>query len=162
MRDKTTLEKIIAPTIAALGYELLGCVYIPSAKSAVLRVYIDSVNGIMIADCERVSRQVSAVLDVEDPLAGKYFLEVSSPGLDRPLFTLDHFRRFIGEEVNIRLHTMINNRKHVKGLLTGVEEDNVIVALENEKFILPFSNILKANLVHEEINPAPKTKKKSN
>jgi ribosome maturation factor RimP len=146
MKANPTIDALFAPTVSALGYELLGCVYSSAKGGAILRVYIDAEKGINIDDCERVSRQLSALLDVEDPLPGNYRLEVSSPGIARPLFTLDHFRRFIGEKVSIQLHAPINNRRHIKGFLLEVENENVILSVDNEKMSLPFSNILKANL----------------
>jgi ribosome maturation factor RimP len=149
MKANLAIDLLFAPTVAALGYELLGCVYASAKGGAILRVYIDSEKGVNVDDCERVSRQLSALLDVEDPLPGNYRLEVSSPGLDRPLFTPDHFRRFIGEKVNIQLHAPINNRRHIKGILLEIENENVILSVDNEKMSLPFSNILKANLQFE-------------
>src|SRR6185312_2141027 len=120
VRDTAALQELLAPTTAALGYELLGCVYVPQGRQAILRVYIDSPEGITVDDCERVSRQLGAVLDVEDPIRGYYALEVSSPGMDRPLFTLAHFQRFIGAKVNIRLHMPVGERKHFKGVIAAV------------------------------------------
>ncbi len=147
MAKNATLEALIAPSISALGYELLGCIYISHGQSATLRVYIDSENGITITDCERVSRQISAILDVEDPIASKYLLEVSSPGLDRPLFTLDQFRRFVGENVNIKLHIPLENRKHLKGLLKSVGEHSVVVEVDDKAIEVILENIARANLI---------------
>ena len=114
-RDKTALQNILAPSIEALGYELWGFVYVPQSRYSVLRVYIDSDKGITVSDCERVSRQLSAVLDVEDPLPGAYSLEVSSPGLDRPLFTLAHFERYLGAGVNVRVHVPVESVDILRG-----------------------------------------------
>jgi ribosome maturation factor RimP len=147
--DISTLQELLAPSVAALGYELLGCIYISQGRHTVLRIYIDSANGISVADCERVSRQLSAVLDVEDPIAGTYSLEVSSPGIDRPLFTREQFLRFLGAQVNIKLHAPLEDRRHFKGRLINVVDANVIVNVDGKEFALPLANIAKANLVAE-------------
>lgn len=149
-KEKTELQAILAPTIEAMGYELWGFVYVPQSRNSVLRVYIDSERGITVSDCERVSRQLSAVLDVEDPLPGTYTLEVSSPGLDRPLFTLDQFRRYLGAGVNIRVHTPIERRRHFKGTLQAVQGDDVIVRVEDVDYVLALDNISKASLLLDE------------
>ena len=97
-------------------------------------------------DCEKVSRQVSAILDVEDPIAGEYTLEVSSPGLDRPLFTLDQFAQFEGTEVNVRLRSPIEGRRKFKGVIAEVSDDSVSVQVDNQTVALPFAEIEKANV----------------
>lgn len=145
--DVSTLQQLLAPSVVALGYELLGCVYISQGRHTVLRIYIDSPNGITVEDCERVSRQLSAVLDVEDPISGTYSLEVSSPGIDRPLFTREHFLRVLGEQVNIKLHVPVDNRRHFRGQLINVVDDNVVVNVDSQEFALPLANIAKANLL---------------
>ena len=146
-KDISVLQTLLEPTVTALGYELLGCVYLPQGRRGLLRIYIDSAQGIQITDCEKVSRQVSAVLDVEDPITGAYTLEVSSPGLNRPLFKLAHFEKFIGSMVNIRLHIPLNNRKQFRGILQAVEGEIVIVKIDDQEFKLPFASIAKANLL---------------
>ena len=88
-----TLRDSLASIVEALGYEFVGSEIVGQGKHAVLRIYIDSENGITIDDCSKVSYQVSAMLDVEDPIRGEYDLEVSSPGIDRPLFELSHFKK---------------------------------------------------------------------
>lgn len=105
------LTNLIEPVVAGLGYELLGIEYISQGRHSVLRLYIDSEQGIGLGDCEQVSRQVSGVMDVEDPLKGQYVLEVSSPGLDRPLFKAEHYVRYIGETVRIRLRRPVDNQR---------------------------------------------------
>jgi ribosome maturation factor RimP len=155
--DITTLQALIEPSITALGYELLGCVYLPQGRRGLLRIYIDNAQGINVDDCEKVSRQVSAILDVEDPIAGAYTLEVSSPGLNRPLFKLAHFAKYVGANVNIRLHVPLNNRRQFRGLLQAVVADKVVVRIDEQVFELPFSSIARAN-VDEEIS-VPNSKK---
>lgn len=141
------LQNIIEPVVAALGYELVGIEYLPQGRRSLLRIYIDHVNGINLDDCERVSHQISGALDVEDVVRGQYTLEVSSPGLDRPLFSQEQFARFIGSEVNIRLSVPVNERKKFKGVLRGINDGNVILLVDSEEISLPFSSIEKANLV---------------
>lgn len=150
MSKESAVQTLITPTIEALGYELVGCVYIPQGRHAVLRIFIDSPNGIMLEDCEQVSRQVSALLDVEDPITGAYNLEVSSPGLDRPLFTPAQFMRFKGEKANIRLNIPVANRRHFKGVIQNVSDDSVVLETEEGEMVLAFNNIARANLVPEE------------
>lgn len=152
MKNTPTLQALLAPTVEAMGYEFWGVIYMPQGRHAVLRVYIDSEEGITVFDCERVSRQVSAVLDVEDPLKGVYTLEVSSPGLDRPLFTPEQFRRYIGAKVNVRFHMPIENRRHLKGVLEQVIENEVSIQDENGiEFKIAFDNIAKANVVPDDV-----------
>ena len=111
------LQAMLAPVIEALGYECWGIEYISQGRHSLLRVYIDHSNGILVEDCEKVSRQVSGILDVEDPIPGEYTLEVSSPGMDRPLFTLEQFNAFVGEQVKIRLRSPYEGRRNFQGLL---------------------------------------------
>lgn len=141
------LHDLIAPAVTALGYEMWGLEYLTHGGQTVLRVFIDSESGISVEDCAAVSRQVSAVLDVEDPISGEYNLEVSSPGMDRPLFTLDQFQRYSGEQVKIRLRTPFEGRRNFSGRLVGVEEDEVVVAVDEHEYLLPIELIDKANVV---------------
>lgn len=146
---ETTLQALLEPSITALGYELWGMAYIPQGHRSLLRIYIDSPHGITVEDCERVSRQVSAVLDVEDPINGTYMLEVSSPGMDRPLFTLAQFQRFVGSQVNMRLHAAVDNQKNFKGYLVEVTGNQVVIGTEDKKIVIEFTNIAKANVLPE-------------
>ncbi|MCF6231078.1 MAG: ribosome maturation factor RimP, partial [Gammaproteobacteria bacterium] len=111
------LYEIITPVVEALGYELVGIEYISQGKHSVLRLYIDSEKGIVVDDCAEISHQVSGVLDVEDPIRGVYHLEVSSPGLDRPLFNEEHYERFTGHQVKIQLTAPLNGRRKFQGVL---------------------------------------------
>lgn len=146
-KDSLALQAIIEPTVVAMGYELLGCLYLPQGRFGILRLYIDSPSGITVDDCEAVSRQVSAVLDVEDPIASHYSLEVSSPGLDRPLFSKAHYERFIGEQVYIRLDVPLENRRNFKGVLRAVEGEDVIVDVDGKAYSIPLNRIVRANLL---------------
>lgn len=141
------IADMLEPTIEALGLELWGVEHIVRGRSSLLRIYIDSEPGVTIDDCERASRQISAVLDVEDPLPGEYTLEVSSPGLDRPLFHLGQYEGFIGEVVNLRLRTPLNGRRKFKGRLESAGDDQVSLTVDNELVEIPFQQIEKANVV---------------
>ena len=140
---------LINPAIYDMGYELLGLEYVSSGKHSVLRVYIDSDSGIGINDCESVSRQVSAIMDVEDPISGQYNLEVSSPGIERPLFTIAHYRRFLGNEVSLRLYRQIDGRRKFTGSIGSISEANNTIELVTElgPVIMDLSLIEKANLI---------------
>jgi len=146
------IAAMLAPTIRSLGVELLGAEYLPSPGSAVLRLYIDvPADGeprlVTIEDCEAVSREVSAQLDVEDPISGNYTLEVSSPGIDRPLFALEHYVRFAGETAKVGLKLPHEGRRRLQGEIVGVEGAQVVFAIDGARFSVPFSNIDKARLV---------------
>ncbi|GAB2886313.1 ribosome maturation factor RimP [Microbulbifer echini] len=142
------LEELLAPVVASLGCELWGIDYQTHGRNALLRIYIDSENGIGVDDCEKVSRQSSAVLDVEDPISGKYTLEVSSPGLDRPLYKLDHYTRFIGAQIEVRLRMPLDGQRKWRGLLAGVEGDEIVLRVDSEnEYLLPIDSIEKANII---------------
>lgn len=144
------LNRLIGSTVVAMGYEFVGVEYLGKGLSgSLLRVYIDRDDGITVDDCARVSHQISGVLDVEDPIGENYDLEVSSPGLDRPLFNREHFDRFAGSEVSLRLRVKIQERRRFKGLLKGTRNDNVLVMVDGEEFALPLDQIEKARLVPE-------------
>lgn len=150
--EASGLRALLEPSVTGLGYELVGVVYVGSGARRVLRLYIDAAAGIDLDDCERVSRQVSAVLDVEDPIAGQYALEVSSPGLDRPLFTPEHFRRFAGHQVTIVLREPQVGRRRFRGRLEGIREDEgagprVVVVEDGTEHVLALAAVGKANLV---------------
>jgi len=147
MSKEQQLLELLAPTIEALGYEAWGLEYLAHGQQTTLRVFIDSPNGITVDDCAAVSRQVSALLDVEDPIAGEYMLEVSSPGMDRPLFTLDQFRRYSGEQVKVRLRSPFEGRRNFKGVLVGVEGDEVVVVVDEHEYLLPVELIDKAQVI---------------
>ncbi|MCW8884857.1 MAG: ribosome maturation factor RimP [Motiliproteus sp.] len=141
------LEALIEPVVIGLGFELWGIEYLSQGKHTVLRIFIDAEKGIYIDDCAAVSRQVSSVFDVEDPIVGEYNLEVSSPGMDRPLFKLVHYRAFVGQRVQLRLRVPFEGRRKFNGLLKGVEEDEVVIEVDNHEYLLPIDTIDKANIV---------------
>ncbi|ASL25545.1 ribosome maturation factor RimP [Azotobacter chroococcum] len=141
------LQALLAPVVEALGYECWGIEFLSQGRHSLLRVYIDHANGILIDDCEKVSRQISGVLDVEDPISNEYTLEVSSPGMDRPLFTLEQFARSAGEQVKIRLRSPFEGRRNFQGLLRGVEDQDVVVLVDDHEYLLPLDLIDKANII---------------
>ncbi len=163
MADKATdISNLLSPTVQALGLELLGVEYLPSLGGATLRLYIDIPPGdaaddsetprmVGIEDCEAVSREVSAQLDVEDPISGNYTLEVSSPGVDRPLFTPAQFARFLGEQAKIGLKLPQDGRRRLQGRIAAVEGERIQLDIEAkpepQRVSVDFDNIEKARLV---------------
>lgn len=144
------LIELVERTVAPMGYEVVGVELAGSGtRGRLLRVYIDQEEGITLDDCTAVSHQLSAVLDVEDPIRDHYTLEVSSPGLDRPLFTAAHFERFAGHPVRIRLARMIDKRRKLSGVLRGLRGDAVLIDLEGEELEIPLADIESARLVPE-------------
>jgi ribosome maturation factor RimP len=145
--SKDKIVALIEPIVTAMGLELWGVDANFGGKSSVLRIYIDSENGINVGDCERVSRQLSLVFDVEDPVPGEYTLEVSSPGSDRSLYSLVQYEKYIGEMVDLRLRMPREGRRKFKGKLTGVAADVIAMAVDNKEYLLPFEDVEKANIV---------------
>lgn len=143
------LHALFEPVVEALGCQLWGVEYAAQGKYSVLRVYIDKENGIDVEDCASVSRQLSGVLDVEDPISGEYTLEVSSPGLDRPLFTLEQYEAYIGHSARVQLRQRFENRRNFKGVIRAVENDEVILVVDDDQYTLPFEWIEKANIVSQ-------------
>lgn len=141
------LQLLIEPVVKGLGCDLWGVEYLPQGKYSILRVYIDSLDGVDVHDCERISRQISSVLDVEDPLHGKYTLEVSSPGMDRRLFTLEQFEQYAGANVKINLRSPYEGRRKFSGQLCGVEENEVVIRIDEDEYLLPFEGIDRASII---------------
>jgi ribosome maturation factor RimP len=138
---------LLQPLVEDLGYEFVGLEYSSNPKNPALVVYIDQPEGIAVEDCERVSREAAALLDVEDPIAGHYRLEISSPGLDRPLFTLEHYEQFIGELAQISLFAPQDGRRKYKGRILGTGEGEVRIEQDSAEVTLDLANIAKARLV---------------
>ena len=145
--SKLELMRLLEPTIERMGYELTDLELRLGGRSGLVCVYIDQDEGIDIDDCEAVSRQVSAILDVEDPLPGHYTLEVSSPGLDRTLTKPAHFQRFMGEDVRVKLRFPLAGRRNFRGALTSADEENIEVEVDGESHKLPIATIESARLV---------------
>lgn len=141
------VHNVVSPAVAGLGYECLG-IEMVGGQGTTLRVYIDSPEGITIEDCEKASRQISAALDVEEPIRGEYNLEVSSPGLDRPLFTAEQFARFIGETVKLKLAAPDEfGQRKFHGPIVAVEGDEVCIEFEGEQRRFMVDAIDSARLV---------------
>lgn len=141
------LHNMITPIVASLGCELWGLEYLTQGRYTTLRIFIDGPEGVSLEDCEKVSRQVSAVMDVEDPIDGEYTLEVSSPGMDRPLYTAAHYARYVGETVNLRLRMARDGRRRFKGTIVKVENDDLFLEVDGKEVSLPVDAIDKGNVV---------------
>ena len=141
------LSELIQPVVEAMGCELWGIEQLSMGRYSTVKIYIDSKKGVDVEDCAKVSRQVSSLLDVEDPMNGEYTLEVSSPGLNRRLFKLDHYLAYIGSEVRIRLKRPFEERRKYSGQLRGVEGDEIILGHQGEEILFPFEEIERANVV---------------
>jgi len=141
------LNQMIEPAVEAVGFEFVGLEYVAEGRLSVLRIFIDHPEGITVDNCADVSRQVSAILDVEDPISGNYNLEVSSPGYDRPLFKLEHFERFQGEEIKLRSHAPVDGRRNFRGILKAVDGETLTLLVDGKEFQVQFGNVDKANIV---------------
>ena len=144
---QTRLEELVGPVAESLGCELWGLELHMQGKHSLLRIYIDKADGIHLEDCERVSRQVSSVMDVEDPINGHYLLEVSSPGADRALYKIEHYKAYVGQKVSLKLRVGFEGRKKFTGLLKGVEGSEVVLEVDDDEYLLPYELIDKANII---------------
>lgn len=140
------IRDIVKPVIEALGCQLWGMEFLGQGRHSLLRIYLDKPGGVSIEDCAEVSRQLSAVLDVEDPISTEYTLEVSSPGLDRMLFTLEQYRDYVGSQVKLRLSENFEGRRNFAGRLDEVLEDEVALVSGEDRYVFPFELIEKAQL----------------
>lgn len=140
------LRNLLEPVVADLGYELWHLESLGSGRSGLLRLYIDAPEGIALEDCEAVSREVSAVLDVEDSGSGQYQLEVSSPGLDRPLITGAHFERFIGERARVTMFAPVDGKRKLRGTILAVNGDTVDLGADDQTYSLATGDMAKARL----------------
>ena len=147
MKVTEELQALINNTIIRLGYELWGIIYIP--RESILRVYIDSKQGITLNDCAQVSRQINTVLYVENLSIRKYTLEISSPGINRPLFTEKQFKQFIGSVLQIQTKILINNQRRFHGLLQAVVDTGIIINTKSAEYTLAWRDIARANLSSE-------------
>lgn len=139
------LHALLEPSVQALGFELWGLEYL-TGKHSTLRVYIDGENGVLVDDCARVSEQIGAVLDVEEPISGEYVLEVSSPGLDRRLFRLEQYPGYVGEEIEVKLRRPFEGRRKFSGILRGVEDEDIVVLVDDHEYLLPFGDVDRAQV----------------
>lgn len=148
-RRATELGELLEPAINALGFRLWGIEYIPQARHSMLRVYLDKDGGIDIEDCALASHQISSILDVEDPINVEYTLEVSSPGIDRKLFSLAQFTEYLGWHVTLKLTENFVKRKNFTGQLKAVLDDEVVIIIGDEEYTIPYELIDKASLVSQ-------------
>lgn len=167
-----SLQALIAPAVAACGVELWGIEFLPQGRRSLLRIYIDRPDhaeqpsvaqvdddsvqdeligkGVGVQDCVNVTHQVSGVLDLHDPIADEYALEVSSPGWDRPFFVLPQMRGYVGQTVALRLISPVANRRKLNGILDDVREDGITVTFEGQVLQIDADNIDKANLIYQD------------
>jgi len=140
------LTELLSPVVEDLGYIFWGLEYQVRKADALLRVYIDSPNGISVDDCATVSHEISGIMDVEEPITMAYILEVSSPGMDRILFSAQQFLEFLGETVKIKLNQMVDGRRKIKGEIAAVEGEEITITAENEQIKIEFDKIMRARL----------------
>lgn len=145
--NKSKLAELLKPVVESLGYIFWSCEYLSQGKHSVLRIYIDKEEGIEMEDCAIVSRQISQLLDVEDPIQSNYSLEVSSPGLDRPMSELWHFEAYVGAQIAVKLYQAINKKRAFKGVIEKVENTVIQLRLGEDVLDIPLDVINKANLI---------------
>ncbi|MGV6988732.1 ribosome maturation factor RimP [Testudinibacter sp. P80/BLE/0925] len=143
------IQELVLDSVEALNCELVGIECQRSGRFLTVRVYIDKDGGVSVDDCADVSREVSAIMDVEDLIADKYNLEVSSPGLDRPLFTLEHYQRFIGRQVAVHLRVPVLDRRKWSGKLESVAGDMITLTVDGNPQVFAFGNIQKGNIIYQ-------------
>ena len=147
MSNTEDLEDIIEPVVSGLGCKLWGFDYRAFNSSALLRVYIDKKDGVTLDDCASVNHQLSGVLDVEDPIKVAYTLEVSSPGIDRPLLTLDHYRMFVGQRVKLRLKWPVEEQRNYVGILRSMDAARIELMLGDREVQIPVEAISRGRLL---------------
>jgi ribosome maturation factor RimP len=146
-RKENEIEKLLTPAVQSLDCEIWGVEFLSQGRHSKLRLYIDRTEGVSVDDCAKVSRLVGDVLDVEELLTGGYTLEVSSPGMDRILFKPSQFEASVGETIDVRLNFPFEGRKRIEGVLTGLDDDEAIVQVEEDEFLLPLENVARARIV---------------
>lgn len=140
------IDELLQPGAEALGYELVA-VELTGGDVSIVRIYIDSPDGITVTDCSKASRQFSAIMDVEDPISNRYTLEVSSPGMDRPLAKPNHFKEVVGSEVKIKMATLVNGRRRFTGELVEATDEFAVVEVDGEQTELLYDEMDKARIV---------------
>ena len=143
------IEELLRPSIVSLGCEWWGCEFVQQGRHGLLRVYIDKPEGVGIDDCQQVSRQVSALLDVHDLIPGQYRLEISSPGIPRPLFYPAQYQRYVGQMVQIKVARPIAGQRKMTGAIFSVKDDTLTLTINEVHHEFLFSNIVKAILTVE-------------
>jgi ribosome maturation factor RimP len=141
------LIDLFEPEVNALGFELWGLQIVQGSTRTTVRIFIESEQGVLVQDCASVSRQIGSVLDVEDPIEKDYVLEVSSPGMDRYLFKLEHYKTYIGSQLKVKLTVPYLGRRNFRGCIVGVENDEVVLQVDQEEFLFPIGTIEKAKLI---------------
>lgn len=142
------LDAVIAPALSHLGYEYWGCEQRLEGRRCIYCIYIDKPGGVNLDDCAKASADLSALLDAEGDLSDAYVLEVSSPGIERPLFSLEQYQRFIGEKVSIKLYEKMDSRRLWQGVLTAVTDKEIVIQVDEVEYPIPFINIAKGHLVY--------------
>lgn len=145
-KKEAELADLLRATVEAMGFALWGLEFRAQGKNSLLRIYIDRGAGVQVDDCAQVSRQISGILDVEDPIAGEYSLEVSSPGIDRFLFSIEQCQQYVGEWLEVKLRVPFEGRKNFSGTLVGIEDQDVVVRIDDDEYVLPFDSIDKAKV----------------
>ena len=146
-RDPFGIVPIVEPVVSGMGYQFWGLDCQTGRRTAQVRVYIDREKGVTLDDCSQVSEQLSAVLDVEDPIRMPYTLEISSPGINRLLFSVDQMQDAVGSKVRIKTSWPIEGRKNFSGFLEGVEQEHVRVKMHgNESFEIPLNAVRNVKL----------------
>lgn len=141
------LWAVVEPVVTGLGYELVGMEHVKQGRFSVLRVYADKPDGINLDECAQISHQLSTVFDVEETITGSYNLEVSSPGVDRPIFRAEDLPTYLNEQLNVRLNMPIEGRRKYKGELLRVENDFIVLLVDKKEIEIPLDSIDKANLI---------------
>jgi ribosome maturation factor RimP len=148
-RDLTHLWELFEPVVNGMGFDLIEIEHFPNPKHGVLRLYIDKPGGVVIEDCSDVSQQISALIDVEEPISGQFNLEVSSPGLDRPLRRVKDFQRFVGSQVKLKTIMPLDGQRNFKGRMLSADENSVVIETDTEELSVPMNAIEKARIVPE-------------
>lgn len=141
------LDNLINSVVTGLGFQMWGYEYRPHSESALLRIFIENEGGVSIDHCTKVSRQIGAALDVEDIIPVAYILEVSSPGIDRVLFTPEQYASYVGDAVKVRTRSPIEGRRNFKGIIEAVSDIDVSVKVDSDTFVIPFNVVDRARLV---------------
>ncbi|MBU0504462.1 MAG: ribosome maturation factor RimP [bacterium] len=149
MKSTKKIEEIISPIVVEEACELVDVDVVQQAGQKIVRVFIDKPTGVLMEDCVRVSRAIEHILEVEDPIEGRYNLEVSSPGLNRPLKTKEHFTQVVGKKIDVQTTEKINGRKCYGGILIAVEGNNLIIEIDNINFSVPLNKLAKAHLEYD-------------
>jgi ribosome maturation factor RimP len=147
MSEKLKIEELITPIINSLGYDLVR-VQILDEGTKTLQIMVDRLDeaNLTVDDCSVISKEISVIIDINDPIGENYLLEVSSPGIDRPLLRFKDFEKYAGFHARVDMSIALEGRKKFKGKLTGIEGDNIRIKVKEETYLLPFSKIEKAKL----------------